>query len=47
MSIKDKIEYARLRSVGAAVFGQDEQEANKWIKAIEELEADGEYGKAR
>ena len=38
MSIKDKIEYARLRAVGARIFEQDDQEAVKWDKAIEELQ---------
>ena len=38
MTIDEKIQYAYLRSQGAALFGKDKEEALRWLKAMKELE---------
>ena len=40
MNNQQKLEYAKLRANGAALFGRDEEEANRWKRAVREIEAD-------
>ncbi len=40
MTTQEKIEYARARAQGAAVFGRDRKEAAEWLAEVKRLEAE-------
>ena len=40
MTLTEKLEYAKLRADGAALFARDEKESKQWQQAVKEIEAE-------